>query len=66
MLMHVNILTLFTDKMSPPPHIYTQIFGHPCPPKTAQPKYLFPCSQGDEGEISASAVHVPRNCQMGT
>lgn len=25
--MHVNILTLSTDKMRPPPHIYTQIHG---------------------------------------
>lgn len=29
--MHVNILTLSTDKMSPSPHVYTQILGHPHP-----------------------------------
>lgn len=38
--MHVNILTLITDNMNPPPHIYTQILGHPCPPKAAQTKFL--------------------------
>lgn len=27
--MHVNILTVTTDKVSPLPHIYTQILAHP-------------------------------------
>lgn len=48
---HVDILTLITDKMIPPPHIYTRFLSHPCPLRLPNQnacveRGTVPCSQG--------------------